>query len=79
MIHTRNRSYLLSADLYKKPKPTDNPDLEPYFRWKNNILCVRSEPVGPELFTEDLARRAAELFEALTPFYNFFNQILAEP
>ena len=67
------------ADLYKKPKPTDNRSLEPYFRWKNNILCVCTEPVSPELFTEDLAQRAAKLFAALTPLYDFFNRILAEP
>ena len=55
------------ADLYKKPKPTDNPDLEPYFRWKNNILCVCEEPVGPQLYDSGLACRAARLFDACTP------------
>ena len=74
----RDTGIPISADLYKKPKPTDDPLLEPYFRWKGNILCVRREPVGPEMFREDLKQRAADLFAALTPLYEFFNRILAE-
>ena len=69
----------ISADLYKKPKPTENPELETYFRWKGNILCVAREPVGPEMFSPDLQQRAKDLFTKLTPLYDFFNRILAEP
>ena len=69
----------ISAALYKRPKPTDNPELEPYFKWKSDILCVRQEDVGPEMFQPELAQRAAQLFRALTPLYDFFTRILAEP
>ena len=27
----------ITAELYKRPKPTDNPALEPYFAWKGQI------------------------------------------
>ena len=69
----------ISADLYKRPKPNENPELEPYFRWKCNILCVQQEDVGPGIYEKELAQRAARLFRALTPLYDFFDRILAEP
>ena len=31
----------VTAECYKRPKPTDNPALEPYFAWKAQIGCVR--------------------------------------
>ena len=69
----------ISADLYKRPKPTDDPELTPFFYWKNNILCVRREPVGPEIYGPELKDRAAKLFRQLTPLYEYFNRILSEP
>ena len=75
----RDTGISITADLYKKAKPHEDPALEPYFRWKGNILCVRRVPVGPELFSENLEAQAAQLFAKLTPLYDFFNRILAEP
>ena len=34
----------ITAELHKRPKPTDNPALEPYFAWKGQIACTRSIP-----------------------------------
>ena len=67
----------VTADLYKRPKPTDNPALAPYFGWKGNISCIREEPVAPELFGPELAERAESLFTALTPLYDYFDQFRA--
>ena len=68
----------VSAQLYKRPKPTDNPALAPYYAWKGNILCVRQEPVGPEIFGPELLPRVQELLEQLTPMYEAFNRIFPE-
>ena len=64
----------VTADLYKRPKPTDNPLLEPYFAWKGNISCTREEAPGEELFGPQLGQRALELFENLIPLYDYFNR-----
>ena len=64
----------ITADLYKKPKPTDNPALLPYFSWKGNIACVRELEFSPETFGPDLAGEVASFLEALMPLYEYFNQ-----
>ena len=64
----------ISAECYKKPKPTDDPALLPYFSWKSCIACVCDEPFSPETFGPDLSQRVGALLEALTPLYEFFNQ-----
>jgi uncharacterized protein (TIGR02453 family) len=64
----------VTAELYKRPKPCADPRLEPYFAWKNQIACVREEPIGPELFTPELADRVRTLLEQLTPLYDYFTQ-----
>ena len=64
----------ITAELYKRPKPTDNPALEPYFAWKGQIGCIRSIAPGPELFGPELKQEVADFFEKLTPLYEYFNQ-----
>jgi uncharacterized protein (DUF2461 family) len=64
----------ITADLYKRPKPTDNPALEPYFAWKCNIGCVREEAPGENLFTPELAQRVGTFLEQLTPLYEYLNR-----
>ena len=32
----------ITAERYKRPKPTDNPDLASFFAWKGQIACVRA-------------------------------------
>ena len=67
----------VTAELYKRPKATDNPALEPYFAWKGQIACVRSIEPGPELFSPELKTEVADFFEKLTPLYEYFNQFKA--
>ena len=64
----------ISAVTYKRPKPTDNPALAPYFAWKGQIACTRSIAPGPEMFSPDLKNQVADFFEKLTPLYEYFNQ-----
>ena len=68
----------VTAQLYKRPRPTDNPALQEFFRWKNGIQCVCREPVGPEMFGPELEGRVARQFEQVMPLYDFFNRILAQ-
>ena len=64
----------ITAELYKRPKPTDNPALEPYFAWKGQIACTRSIPPGPGMFGPELKLEVADFFEKLTPLYEYFNR-----
>ena len=64
----------VTAECYKRPKPTDNPDLAPYFAWRGQIGCVRDIPASPEIFGPQLQQEVADFFEKLTPLYEYFNQ-----
>ena len=64
----------VSAACYKRPKPTDDPRLEPFFAWKGQIGMVRHEDPGEDIFGPALKDRVAELFEQLMPLYDYFNK-----
>ena len=64
----------VTAELYKRPKPCDDPRLAPYFAWKNQIACVREEEIGPGLFAPELAVRVRDLLEKLIPLFDYFTQ-----
>ena len=64
----------ITAELYKRPKPCDNPDLEPYFAWKGQIGCTRSIAPGEKMFGPQLKDEVADFFEKLTPLYEYFNR-----
>ena len=64
----------VSASLYKRPKPTDNPEIAPFFAWKEQIGCVVREEFTPESFGPALGQRVQTLFRQLLPMYQFFNQ-----
>ena len=64
----------ITAERYKRPKPTDNPDLAPFFAWKGQIACVRSLEPGDALFSPDLKNEVADFFKKLTPLYEYFNR-----
>ncbi len=64
----------ITADCYKRPKETDDPRLAPYFAWKGNIACCRELTPGDALFTPDLADEVRNFFEALIPFYDYWNR-----
>lgn len=64
----------VTAECYKRPKPTDNPALIPYFAWKGQIGCTREVAPGDRLFGSQLEEEVSGFFEALTPLYEYFNQ-----
>ena len=64
----------IQAACYKRPKPTDNPALIPYFAWKGEIGCTRNIAPGDALFGPQLENEVRGFFEALTPLYEYFNQ-----
>ena len=64
----------ITAERYKRPKPTDNPDLAPFFAWKGQIACVRSLEPGDALFGPDLKNEVSDFFQKLTPLYEYFNR-----
>ena len=75
MAQTQERAGLpVTAECYKKPKETENPALAPYFAWRREISCIRTEPVSEDIFGRGLAERAGKLFEALVPVYDYFGQ-----
>ena len=64
----------IAAETYKRPKPTDNPELLPYFAWKGQIGCIRHEDFSPDTFGPELGDRVQTMFRQLTPLYDFFTQ-----
>ena len=64
----------IRAETYKRPKPTDNPALEPYFAWRGQIGCTRHIDPGDNMFGPELKHEVADFFEKLTPLYEYFNQ-----
>ena len=67
----------ISADLYKRPKPCDNPALERFFCWKSNIGCIVHEDFSEATFGPELGARVGEFFEKLIPLYEYFCQFHA--
>ena len=64
----------VTAEVYKRPKETDDPRLAPYFAWKGCIAVTREEAPGESLFTPELLSRVEEYFRQLTPLYNYLNR-----
>ena len=62
------------AECYKRPKPCENPALEPFFAWKGQIGCTRHEDFSDETFGPDLGLRVLDFFEKLIPLYDYFNR-----
>ena len=64
----------VTAECYKRPKAAPSEELAPYFAWKNDLSCIRTEEVGPEIFGPQLEGKVKGLFENLIPLYDYFNQ-----
>ena len=68
----------VTAECYKKPKPTQEPALEPYFAWRRDISCIRHEDFGEDTFGPELAVRVRQFLEGLIPLYDYFCQFSVE-
>ncbi len=64
----------IEADLYKRPKPCNNPDLAPYFAWKGQIGLTRSEEFSESTFGPELADRVLDYFQKIMPLYDYFDR-----
>ena len=64
----------ITAGEYKRPEKCDNPDLERFYLWKDQIGCTRHEDFSEATFGPELAQRVRQYFEDLTPLYDFFCQ-----
>jgi len=62
----------ITAQCYKRPKPTENKALEPYFAWRNAIGCTREIAPGDQLFDPALQADVGDFFEKLIPLYEYF-------
>ena len=64
----------VTAETYKRPKPTENPDLLPFFAWKGQIACVIDEPFSESTFGPQLAERVKAHLTKLIPLYDYFSR-----
>ena len=64
----------VQAACYKRPPVSENPALQPFFGWKEQIGCTIDIPPGEDMFGPQLKEKAADLFEKLTPLYDYFNR-----
>ena len=70
----RATSMTIMAEEYKRPEPCENPELERFFRWKSNIGLTVEAPFSDATFGPELAQTVGDLFEKLTPLYEYFTQ-----
>ena len=64
----------ITAETYKRPKPTENKKLERFFAWKSCIACTVDEPVSDAIFGPELGDRVATLLQQLAPLYEYFTR-----
>ena len=64
----------VTAGLYKHPEKWENPQLERFYYWKEQIGCTIHEDFSPETFGPDLAVRVSDFFQKLRPLYTFFTK-----
>ena len=70
----RHTGITITADTYTRPEKCDDPRLERFYSWKGQIGCTVHEPFSQEVFGPGLAVRVGDLFDKLTPLYDFFNR-----
>ncbi len=64
----------ITAECYKRPPVPEDDRLAPYFAWRRQIGCTRSEAPSEAMFGPQLGSRVADYFEKLIPLYEYFNQ-----
>ena len=62
----------VEAACYKRPKPCEDPRLEQYFYWREQIGCIRREPFSQDTFGPELGERVAGFLQELLPLYDYF-------
>ena len=64
----------IAARQYKRWEPCEDPRLERFYRWRDQIGCTVHEDFSEATFGPELADRVRAYFEKLIPLYDFFNQ-----
>ena len=64
----------IAAVEYARPEKCENPDLERFFRWKEQIGCTIHEDFSENTFGPALAQRVSDYFQKLRPLYDYFNR-----
>jgi hypothetical protein len=64
----------IQAVEYARPEKCENPDLERFFRWKEQIGCTIHEDFSEATFGPELAQRVSDYFQKLAPLYHYFNR-----
>ncbi len=67
----------VTADLYKRPKPCDDPRVAEFFAWKGNIACVRHEDFGENTYSPELSQRVQEFLTDLVPLTNYLRYAIS--
>ncbi len=63
----------VTAREYKHPAPCEDPRLERFYLWKEQIECTVHEDFSPAVFGPELGARARDFLTKLIPLYDFFN------
>ena len=64
----------IQAVEYARPEKWENPELERFFRWKEQIGCTIHEDFSEATFGPALAQRVKDYFQKLYPLYHYFNR-----
>ncbi len=64
----------VTAKAYKHPEKWENPDLERFYLWKEQISCTVHEDFSEATFGPELAERVRDFFVKLTPLYDYFTR-----
>ncbi len=62
----------ITAKEYKHPEKWENPELERFYRWKEQIGCIRTEAITGDIFGPALGDRVRTLLQQLEPLYDYF-------
>ena len=66
----KDTGFSINGETYRRKKPCPDPRLEPYFNLKQ-IFCLTEKPIGPELFSPELAGVVAGTLQSLMPLYRY--------
>ena len=65
----------ITAKEYKHPQQWENPKLERFYLWKEQIGCTVHEDFSEATFGPELGDRVMAFLEKLIPLYDYFNNL----
>ena len=64
----------VTAGEYKRPKPCEDPRLERFFRWKDQIACTVHEDFSEATFGPELGDRVREFLVNAMPLMEYLSR-----